>query len=69
MTSDTSVFELGLSVRAANRLCRNLRPSLGALLDTTPSELRRIRHLGIKTAKEIESRLTELGYSLKQEKD
>lgn len=63
----SSFEELGLSKWSITRLKQGRRNTLEDLLNMTPSQLRRLRHVGEKTAREIEDKLREAGLSLKDE--
>lgn len=67
MDSKANISVLSLSTRAHNCLRRSRRNTVGDLLNTTPSELRRIRNVGEATAREIELKISELGLALKAE--
>ncbi len=61
----TTIEELDLSVRAYNCLKKANINTVEDLIKYTPQELVKIRNLGKKTLKEIESKLDNLGLSLR----
>ncbi len=63
---DMPIEELELSVRASNGLKRANITTVGDLVEKTREEMGKIRNLGQKSLDEIESKLAELGLSLKQ---
>lgn len=62
----TPVAHLDLSVRSTNCLCRAGVVTLGDLVKLRQEDLLLIRNLGRRSANEIISRVTELGYSFKE---
>ena len=59
------IHELELSIRSENCLLRGGIQTVGELLQRSKEELLKIRNLGKISLKEIEERLTALGYKLK----
>lgn len=64
---DMTIEELGLSVRPYNCLKAANYDSVGKILSLTRSQLGAIEQLGAKSIREIEEKITELGYKLKEE--
>lgn len=62
--SDHPIHELELSIRSENCLLRGGIQTMGDLLRKSRDDLLKIRNLGKKSLKEIEDRLTILGYEL-----
>lgn len=58
---------LELSVRADNCLRRANIGTISELCAMSESELTRIRNMGVKTVREVKSKLSALGYSLRTE--
>ena len=62
--SEHPIHELELSIRSENCLLRGGIQTIGDLLRKSRDDLLKIRNLGKKSLKEIEDRLTVLGYEL-----
>lgn len=62
---ETNTLDLGLSVRAGNALSRNGKKRLSDIIAMTPTQLRRMNHVGEKIAEEVEYVVNKCGYKMK----
>jgi DNA-directed RNA polymerase subunit alpha len=65
-TEEMSIEDLDLSVRAFNCLKRANINTVGQLIQMTPEDMMKVRNLGQKSMEEIESKLDQLGLSLRK---
>ena len=65
----TNIDDMGLSDRARNCLRRAGLQTISDLCSRTKDEMLKVRNLGSKSLKEIESKMSELGVAFKEEEE